>query len=57
MEAAVRRLRDGKGNHHLSLLHASADGEVLGRGVCYELNILIAELLRHLMVPDSNSSC
>jgi len=40
------------GNHHLELLHASRDGNVLGRGVCYELNVLLVELLRHLRIPS-----
>ena len=45
------RLPRGKGNHHLTLLHASAEGDILGRGVCYELNVLLVELLRRLEVP------
>ncbi len=40
------------GNHHLELLHASGDIDVLGRGVCYELNVLLVELLRHLKIPS-----
>ncbi|MEM7151880.1 MAG: hypothetical protein AAF799_03515 [Myxococcota bacterium] len=51
VERAARDLRPGVGNHHLTLLHASADAQTLGRGVCYELNVLVAELLRHLGVP------
>ena len=52
-EVALARdgLRAGRGNHHLSLLHASADENYLGRGICYELNVLCTELLRHLNVP------
>ncbi|MCB9764154.1 MAG: ATP-binding protein [Alphaproteobacteria bacterium] len=48
---AQRRLRPGQGHHLLTLLHASADDEVLGRGMCGELNALIVELLRHQGVP------
>lgn len=51
VERATRDLRPGEGNHHLELLHASGDDQTLGRGVCYELNILVVELLRHLGVP------
>ncbi|MCX4245436.1 sacsin N-terminal ATP-binding-like domain-containing protein [Paraliomyxa miuraensis] len=51
VERATRELRAGAGNHHLALLHASADQHALGYGVCYELNILVVELLRHLGVP------
>jgi len=46
-----RKLRPGVGNHHLQLLHAGADEQWLGRGICYELNVLVVELLRHLGVP------
>ncbi len=49
---ALGRLVPGKGNHHLTLLHAAGDDRVLGRGICYELNTLVAELLRHLSVPS-----
>jgi hypothetical protein len=51
VERAARELRAGEGNHHLALLHASAVADVLGHGVCYELNVLVVELLRHLGVP------
>lgn len=50
VQAARASLRAGRGNHHLHLLHASGDDAYLGRGVCYELNILVVELLRHLGV-------
>ncbi|MBX9668673.1 MAG: hypothetical protein K2X93_13690 [Candidatus Obscuribacterales bacterium] len=40
------------GNHHLEILHASYDDRVLGRGVCYELNVLLVEILRHLKIPS-----
>jgi transglutaminase-like putative cysteine protease len=52
----VRRRRAalprGAGNHCLALLHASSDGDVLGRGICYELNVMVVELLRHLGIPS-----
>jgi len=48
---ALAALRPGVGYHHLELLHASHDDEHLGRGICYELNSLVVELLRHLRVP------
>lgn len=51
VEAQAARLRPGRGNHHLQLLHAGADGTFLGRGTCFELNMLVVELLRHLGVP------
>ncbi|MCA8922165.1 MAG: hypothetical protein KDD82_10180 [Planctomycetes bacterium] len=51
------RLRRGKGNHHLELLHASGDSSYLGRGICYELNLLVCELLRHLRVPAMIATC
>lgn len=52
VEAALARRRPGQGNHHLDVLHASGKGEVLGRGICYELNIMVVELLRQLGVPS-----
>ena len=49
---AVARRRLGQGNHHLEVLHASRQGDrVLGRGICYELNLAIVELLRHAGLP------
>ena len=50
VRAAARKLGPND-NHHLVLLHAAAGGGVLGRGVCYELNVLVVELLRHVGVP------
>ena len=47
----LQRLVPGLGNHHLQILHAAAGGGALGRGICYELNTLVVELLRHLGVP------
>lgn len=51
VEEQAARQRPGRGNHHLQLLHAGADGTFLGRGTCFELNMLVVELLRHLGVP------
>lgn len=51
VQRAVRELEPGIGNHHLALLHASGQGPVLGRGVCYELNVMVVELCRHLGLP------
>ncbi len=50
VRAARARLRLGS-NHHLELMHAAGDDRWLGRGVCYELNLMVVELLRHLRVP------
>ncbi len=52
VQKARRGLREGQGNHHLTLLHASGDETWLGRGICYELNVLVVELLRHVGVPS-----
>lgn len=54
---AKTRLRAGEGNHHLEILHASRDDETQGRGICYELNTLLTEVLRHLGLPSMVSSC
>lgn len=54
---AKARLRAGEGNHHLEILHASRDGETQGRGICYELNMMVVELLRHLGLPAMVSTC
>ena len=45
------RLKRGRGNHHLELLHACGDERYLGRGVCFELNSMVVEILRHLGQP------
>ena len=50
-QRALRNLRKGHGNHHLQLMHAAADSRYLGRGVCFELNSMVVELLRHLNIP------
>ena len=41
----------GRSNTHIAALHAGADARHLGRGVCYELNALVCELLRRAGVP------
>ncbi|HEY3450805.1 MAG TPA: transglutaminase domain-containing protein [Myxococcales bacterium] len=41
----------GRANEHLAALHAGRDARYLGRGVCYELNVLACELLRRAGVP------
>ncbi|HRI53167.1 MAG TPA: hypothetical protein PLW65_23595, partial [Pseudomonadota bacterium] len=51
IQAARARLPRGQGHHHLELLHLTGDDAVLGYGSCYELNLLIVELLRQLGVP------
>lgn len=45
-------LRPGVGNHHLALLHARRAPGFLGHGICYELNVMVVELLRHAGVPS-----
>lgn len=52
VQKARTKLKQGRGNHHITLLHASGDGQTLGRGVCYELNALLVEVLRHLGVAS-----
>ncbi|MEM1348155.1 MAG: hypothetical protein AAGI01_06350, partial [Myxococcota bacterium] len=54
---ALELLRPGRGHHHIEVLHAGAGDGVLGRGVCYELNVMVAEVLRHLDVPTMIGSC
>lgn len=44
-------LTPGQGNHHLAVLHARRGGGKLGHGICYELNVMLVELLRHAGVP------
>ena len=56
VQRAAAQLPGESTNHHLTLLHASADDQVLGRGICYELNVLIVELLRHADIPAFPSS-
>jgi transglutaminase-like putative cysteine protease len=47
----LRSVSRGRMNSHLAALHAGRDARSLGRGVCYELNILACELLRRAGVP------
>ncbi|MBM4318887.1 MAG: hypothetical protein FJ125_02765, partial [Deltaproteobacteria bacterium] len=47
----LAELAAGRPNAHLAVLHAGRDAEVLGRGVCYELNVLLCELLRRCGFP------
>ena len=49
--AWLRQRSRGRSNEHVAALHAGADPEHLGRGVCYELNLLACELLRRAGVP------
>ncbi|MDF1662723.1 MAG: transglutaminase domain-containing protein, partial [Planctomycetota bacterium] len=46
----------GRSNTHLAALHAGRDNRHLGRGVCYELNVLAVELLRRLGIPAAAST-
>lgn len=51
---AVRALIARKARHpnqHLAILHASAGEGLLGRGMCFELNSMVLELLRHAGIP------
>lgn len=52
VQTQLQRLRAGEGNHALELLFAASGGSYAGRGICYELNVLVVELLRHLNVPS-----
>ncbi len=47
----LERLSRGRSNAHIAALHAGRDGRHLGRGVCYELNVMACELLRRSGVP------
>ena len=49
----LRRVTRGRANVHIALLHAGRDGRHLGRGVCYELNVLACELLRRAGLPSA----
>jgi hypothetical protein len=46
----------GATNQHLAALHAGRDSQYLGRGVCYELNVLACELLRRSGVAAAIAS-
>lgn len=47
----LRSLAAGRPNMHIAALHAGRDARHLGRGVCYELNVLLCELLRRVGIP------
>jgi hypothetical protein len=47
----LRRVSRGRANIHLAALHAGRDARHLGAGVCYELNVLVCELLRRTGIP------
>ncbi|HKE20510.1 MAG TPA: transglutaminase-like domain-containing protein, partial [Kofleriaceae bacterium] len=47
----LRQRARGRSNEHIAALHAGGDAEHLGRGVCYELNLLACELLRRAGIP------
>ena len=42
----LARVTQGRANVHVAALHAAGDSRHLGAGVCYELNVLLCELLR-----------
>lgn len=50
-------LVSGQGNHHLEILHAGRQESSLGAGICYELNVMVLELLRHLGIPSLLATC
>ncbi len=41
----------GRANGRIAALHAGRDATHLGRGVCFELNVLCCELLRRARIP------
>lgn len=47
----LARVSRGRAHAHVASLHAAADRDHLGAGVCYELNSLTCELLRRAGVP------
>jgi len=49
--AWLRQRARGRSNEHIAALHAGGDADHLGRGVCYELNMLACELLRRSGIP------
>lgn len=49
----LNRLTRGRAHAHIAALHASADGDHLGAGVCYELNTWAAELMRRAAIPSA----
>ena len=46
MAAWLQERSAGRSNIHIAALHAGGDAKYLGRGVCYELNTLVCEMLR-----------
>jgi hypothetical protein len=52
VQKALSRAPRRKGNRHLVALHACSDRSVIGAGICYELNLLVVELLRHLGIAS-----
>jgi len=48
----LARPQGGAGHRQLDVLHASRSQDFLGSGICYELNAMLCELLRHLGVPS-----
>lgn len=47
----LARVSRGRAHAHVASLHAAADLDHLGAGVCYELNSLTCELLRRAGIP------
>jgi len=47
----LKNVSRGRDNVHLAALHAGRDARHLGRGVCYELNVLACEMMRRSGVP------
>ncbi len=50
--AVLSRPQQGRGHHQLEVLHAGRSADWLGAGICYELNAMLCELLRHLGLPS-----
>jgi len=47
----LKSVSEGHRNVRIAALHAGRDARHLGRGVCYELNVLACELLRRAGIP------
>ena len=52
----LKNVSRGRDNVHLAALHAGRDARHLGRGVCYELNVLACEMMRRSGVPAAIAS-
>lgn len=52
----LRSVVSGQRHMHIAALHAGRDARHLGRGVCYELNALLCELLRRAGIPAAVAS-